>query len=705
MEQTNAPLLNKPPQDSFWERYGAVLSAEGQLNIFVGSGSGLLIRSLLKHAVPNCSFYIFIETDRLAARVKPLVPEHVECNNIKVLTLDECLAAWGAMGLDKYIYHHRVTLHDTVGLGDGKDEEYQTLTIAAQVALENKHLEVRSNLELPVFINNQLDNILDNRHPAQLLHGKFKDRTCVVLAGGPTLDESIAWVKQHQDNLIVMAISRIARRLLEEGIIPHIVFSIDPRDVSFDVSKHALTFPSEVLFICAYHVIPKFLSQWHGRSLYLGDRFPWRSDREHTNIMAAGPTVTHAAFLTAIEMGFSRVLLAGVDLCFTEQGITHESASDEAAVGGFLGAANQWVETYGGHTRPTSTQLSLAAEFFEKQTHYALSKGVEVISLSPNGRKLDGCRYQDPDSIELKPHNGMNIWAQIHECLPAESAEALQTDRKLIGQEFTEVVKNLTKIISLSKDALKENKLILNSGPKAIKHKKKLQKIKDRIEGNFESITPLIKRYGIQHFLDFITPEQTKNKSAKELERKGASYFNAFIKSSNELKTHIHVALERVKARTEETKPSPDFSLIIDQWQKDNQPGRADLWLHKNAGNVDQISPENLQRLNALSDDWCRTITNKSPHRIWLEATHSASQGLDELAIRAYRQNNFSALQAINETLHTTPDKSNTSDLKKLTSGLMLLLDGRRSEALEKFNGIHSFSEQQNLHLFSLFES
>ena len=51
----------------------------------------------------------------------------------------------------------------------------------------------------------------------------------------------IPWVREAPAQaLVIIAVSRICRRLREAGITPHIVVSIDPTEFSFDISKEFL---------------------------------------------------------------------------------------------------------------------------------------------------------------------------------------------------------------------------------------------------------------------------------------------------------------------------------------------------------------------------------------------------------------------------------------------------------------------------------
>ena len=150
----------------------------------------------------------------------------------------------------------------------------------------------------------------------------FSGKTAALLGGGPSLDDMIPWVREHQHDLVIIAVSRICRRLREAGITPHIVVSIDPTEFSFDISKEFLDLDPR-----SSSPTPTTSPSRCSRSGVAAASFstaatPGSTD-EDENISAAGPTVTNTGFALAMAMGFSTIVFAGIDLCHSIQGYTH----------------------------------------------------------------------------------------------------------------------------------------------------------------------------------------------------------------------------------------------------------------------------------------------------------------------------------------------------------------------------------------------
>lgn len=90
------------------------------------------------------------------------------------------------------------------------------------------------------FVNAQLLNLADNRHSIHHLYGQFKGGVVILLAGGPSLDQAIDWVKANRQRITVAAVARVSARLKQEGIDPDFIAAVDPNEISFDNSKHLL---------------------------------------------------------------------------------------------------------------------------------------------------------------------------------------------------------------------------------------------------------------------------------------------------------------------------------------------------------------------------------------------------------------------------------------------------------------------------------
>jgi len=310
-------------------RFEHLAAKENTLYIVIGSDSGTIIPYLNSLTIPPSTKFLILEPDRIFSLISPIIPECTASDSICFSSAGDFNTTADKAKINRYIYAGEVKIIKSLAAEYDFIGEYHDLFFSIQTLCNQQEYQVRHRLTGKPFKLAQLRNIAENHTPSPCLRNTFQGKTAVLLAGGPSLDEILPWVIKNKNSLLILAVSRISRRLLEVGLTPDIIFSIDPHQVSFDVSKEMLHFWKDSLFIHSYHVSPLLLGQWQGNNIYLGNRFPWESKMNQESLPMAGPTVSNTALSVAVEMGVSQIILAGVDLCHNREGYTHASGSNE----------------------------------------------------------------------------------------------------------------------------------------------------------------------------------------------------------------------------------------------------------------------------------------------------------------------------------------------------------------------------------------
>ncbi len=173
--------------------------------------------------------------------------------------------------------------------------------------------------------NDYADNIFSNM-PVYLkmpgikrLFGKFEGFPGIIVSAGPSLIKNIRYLKEAQGRAIIISVDTALRVLLNHGIEPDIVVSIDYTAHNaryFDGisnNNYALVIDPEVYpSIIKRHDGPKFMISLPGKSLC-----DWLSDNvENKGEMDKGLSVAHTAFLLALRLGLTPVGFVGQDLSF-----------------------------------------------------------------------------------------------------------------------------------------------------------------------------------------------------------------------------------------------------------------------------------------------------------------------------------------------------------------------------------------------------
>jgi len=146
-----------------------------------------------------------------------------------------------------------------------------------------------------------------------------KYRRVVIAATGPTLMQHYKWLsKGVEPDVLLIALDASVKPLLEHGIIPDVVVSIDPVAIKLfeDVNMQLLHKTALVYFP---RLANDFLFAWPGSrfSCYsLGVLYDDINRIHPKTRLFSGGSVIHPAIDFAVKLGFDHLLLLGADFCF-----------------------------------------------------------------------------------------------------------------------------------------------------------------------------------------------------------------------------------------------------------------------------------------------------------------------------------------------------------------------------------------------------
>ncbi len=682
----NRNSFDKVGSENLFRRQMADLLKEDRFHIVIGTDSGLLLHHLRRAGLPQGARYLFIEHPKVLALVEeeiaPFLGERVVCT-----TGDRYQEQALAMDITSYVFLGQVLLHQSIGAQDDFQGIYQDIVWEVRKELKQFVWSVNHSLGSEVFIRRQFENLGENRIPAKCLANSFQGSTAVLLAGGPSLDDIFPWLEKHRDRVVVLAVSRVARRLQEVGIAPDIIVSIDPHPVSFDVSKEALRFWSESVLVHMYHVTPLLLGQWRGRSLFLGPRVIWKSPLNTGTVTAAGPTVTNAAIKTALEMGFSQLILAGVDLCFSREGFTHASGSNERQAGPQLGRTCMQVQTNGGWLADTDHDLFSAINQLARQAEAANRRGCRIVNSAPGAVRIEGIDFRPIEEVEIsslaEPPGKV-----LRRVIPEETAETRSNYYAEVLQELTEVAHRLREIEKLAAEGLKANAgLFGRNGRKAdFRCKGKMDRIEKKLNKDKE-FSRLVKTIGVRNFLGITRVDPGREWSDAEIERTGDMYYRAYQASAASLLRMVEGAERRLQIRLEEERSAPDFPRLLDQWRRDGQPARGVLWSDRHGDAGPNLAQEERAALAALEAEFERILTTRDTSHLQRSKSYAQLGGVAAKARTFLQRRNAEGLQTLQEGLRAHPAPE-AKFYRTLVDGYLAELAGRNPEALDCYQHI-----------------
>jgi aromatic ring-cleaving dioxygenase len=573
--------------DSFWQ-------AE-KFHIVLGSDSGQLCNYLISQGLPENSRYLFVEAEELIEHILPLFKIPAELtSHIAVCSLTQWQAQAERLGIIPHIYQGTVTFDTALAINHCDYKGYQAVANQLQDEVEAYAYQTKLAMVDKELILRCIDNLAENQHPAALLEGKFSHESCVILGAGPSLDEHIAWVKTNREQLTVIAVSRLATRLIREQLIPDIVISIDPMPVSFDVSKEMFALPSSTLFIHANHANSRLVGQWPHQQLFLGERYPWQSKANPHNFNNWGPNVANASIVTALRLGFGQILLSGIDLCFIDSNKRHTAASDTQQHHNPVLSCNQGIVTYDGRAAQTDNQMQLASEKLPEQIAEHSKPGQQVINLAGSARQIACITHQRCENITLA--NTKTNWQ--HYLTPSSNDTANYWQH--CDTEINRQLKQLNTIAELGKKALSLNKFCFANNMYDQGSKAKLDKLQTKLERQAGPLAITLKKVGMRHFVKFLQLINANDNSSQAIERQGEVYYEAWVISAEALSQTLQMAKQRLAARQQERKQLPKNRAFIQQWQQDQQIGRSALWLALHHDMLDMIPKPLVEEIQSL---------------------------------------------------------------------------------------------------------
>lgn len=563
----NSNTFEKIDSTSLYDQsYKQFFKMKDVLHIVIGSDSGLLADYLLNLDKQKGSHIIIVELEDIINLLNIDIPTKDQ-KHFFTTTIDKLPELINNETFSVSIGKGNYIIHESKAVQLNHIPEYLDLKIQTQKLITTKKIVEQVKYKQKVFIKNQIFNIPENRIPATILRQKAPNATILIAAGGPSLDSSLAWIKSNRDKLIIITISRVANKLISNGIIPEIVATVDPLKVSFDVSKEMMRHQDKFLLASAYHTTPYIAGQWGENFVYLGERYPWKDE---DNVELKQTTVTNSAIELALQMGASRILLAGVDLCYSTSGKTHTQGTKEAAVGADLVTIGEWVTTYAGELVETTVPLKLAIQSLAEQAYNL--RDCEIINLSSHAAKIENIAHVPQEDIVL---------SQRQDELNSTIQAILKDDHNKVAslqkakQELTKTLATVTKINHLAAAAFELcNSHKTKLSPQA---SKKIEKIEKEINKSPSKLLTAIKIYGYSEFAAFLTSRNAADWDDSYIKSMNANYYQAMLSSTAEFMELLEPAVKRTQARIDELDAAYPIDQLAAIWLQDLTPGRIHI--------------------------------------------------------------------------------------------------------------------------------
>ena len=230
------------------------------------------------------------------------------------------------------------------------------------------------------------------------LAGKFQDIPFILIGAGPSLDESIDFLKDMQDKAIIVASNSPYRKLINNGIRPHLVVTADPMEPTLAGFQNVKL--DHVPLACPFSAYPEIVERFSGRIVSWCTFNPivkalreQRNQPEGTPIMEQG-TVSGCVLDISRVLGCKKVMFIGQDMCVRDDGRYYTDDSF------YSDAGKHFASTDKGQRLPGNTQEKVLVEprlfVYLKTFEQFISKkheSVEYRNLARTGARIEGAPY------------------------------------------------------------------------------------------------------------------------------------------------------------------------------------------------------------------------------------------------------------------------------------------------------------------------
>lgn len=222
-----------------------------------------------------------------------------------------------------------------------------------------------------------------------------KGKPAIIVAAGPSLNKNFHLLKSVKDKAVIVAVDTIVEKLLDEGIVPDFVCSIERSERTYEFFYQESNIPKEVTLVAPAVLETRILEEFKGNIL-----LPFRNEIAETlwlqRIMnlpttsgiSMGSSCAHVAFGIAEHLGCSPLILVGQDLAFSDDSvITHAEGTIYHKLNRppISKSRHDIVEGYYGGTVTTTDTWRQFKVWFEKRIGEA---DLQVIDATEGGARI-----------------------------------------------------------------------------------------------------------------------------------------------------------------------------------------------------------------------------------------------------------------------------------------------------------------------------
>jgi hypothetical protein len=228
---------------------------------------------------------------------------------------------------------------------------------------------------------------------------KFENFKAVLVSAGPSLDETVQFIKELKNNSFILCVGAAYQTLLKNNINPDAVIIIEPvKGVIKQLENASIKMPFFFLSTVNYE-IPKIIVgtkiQLYQKGYPLAEEY---AEEHEIPLVDSGGSVATTGFDLLLRMGFKEILLFGQDLVYINNKSHSSYSSSNNNFSGIV--TTNMVIANNGKMMPTSNSWNIFRKFFEEKIeNYPY---VKVLNTSYQGAKIKGSEFINLENYHIK---------------------------------------------------------------------------------------------------------------------------------------------------------------------------------------------------------------------------------------------------------------------------------------------------------------
>jgi hypothetical protein len=293
------------------------------LFVVIGFGYGYHVQQLLAHAAPD-ALVLVVERDyemiRSALTERDLTQLLSDERLILLVDPDEDKIATALQGRSS----RSVAFVTHRGSFQIDQDYYSNISRIMKSYLSSKEVNIATlaKFEKLWTLNCAKNSCYHVSRPgAGIFYDRFSKVAGVVIGAGPSLRDSLQFLKENQNSMVLIALDTSYKILLDYGIEPHFCCCVDPQLINaryFEGVPHTKT-----ILVADPTVHPSVFRLFRGRSVVCSmpfDTMKWLEEYTgEKGEIAHGGSVSTNAYDFAKRLGLERIYLVGQDLSFTDR--------------------------------------------------------------------------------------------------------------------------------------------------------------------------------------------------------------------------------------------------------------------------------------------------------------------------------------------------------------------------------------------------